>query len=66
MNIFFSDLASQIASFFMSGSTRSELVLSVLWVLSAVVLRIVIVNLHFRRHPDLAIEKKRRWVVTSR
>ncbi|MDO5059496.1 MAG: mechanosensitive ion channel [Neisseria sp.] len=52
--------------FLFGGSTRSELVLSALWIISVLFLRFVVVKLHFARHPEMSIEEKRRWAVTGR
>lgn len=45
---------------------RLELVYSVLLILGVLLLRTVVLQTHFRRHPELAIENKRRWAVVSR
>ena len=45
---------------------RLEVLYSALWVLAALFIRGLVVHWHFQRHPDLEIEEKRRWKVTSR
>ena len=44
---------------------RLELVYSVSLILGVLLLRTVVLQTHFRRHPELAIENKRRWAVVE-
>ncbi|MDO5640481.1 MAG: mechanosensitive ion channel family protein [Neisseria sp.] len=55
-----------ITEFINHGPIRSELVQSVLMIVGILLVRTVILQTHFRRHPLLEIENKRRWVVVTR
>lgn len=55
-----------LEQFLLNQALDSELMLSLLWIVSVIFLRFIIVNLHFKRHPNMAIDKKRQWLVTSR
>ncbi|UOO86770.1 mechanosensitive ion channel family protein [Neisseria arctica] len=45
---------------------HSELMQSLLLIVGVLLVRAVVVHTHFRRHPEMGIEDKRRWVVVSR
>ena len=45
---------------------RAEVIESVLMVAAVLIMRSVLLTTHFRRHPDLNIEDKRRSLVLSR
>lgn len=49
-----------------NGPVKAEIIESVLMVIGILLLRTVILQTHFRSHPTMEIEDKRRWVVASR
>lgn len=59
-------MQAYLDNFWRSGTLGSEMVLSLLWIVAAVLLRSLAVRWHFRRHPEFEIEHKRRAMVTSR
>ncbi|MDO1509737.1 MULTISPECIES: mechanosensitive ion channel family protein [unclassified Neisseria] len=49
-----------------NGPVKAEIIESVLMIVGIMLLRGVILQTHFRSHPAMEIEEKRRWVVASR
>ena len=57
---------AEISEFIQQGPIRSEIIQSVLLIICVLLVRTVILQTHFRRHPAMQIEDMRRWVVLSR
>ena len=57
---------AEISEFIQQGPIRSEIIQSVLLIIGVLLVRTVILQTHFRRHPAMQIEDMRRWVVVSR
>ncbi|MBP7811168.1 MAG: mechanosensitive ion channel family protein, partial [Neisseria sp.] len=57
---------AEISEFVQQGPIRSEIIQSVLLIIGVLLVRAVILQTHFRRHPTMQIEDMRRWVVVSR
>ena len=57
---------AEISEFIQQGPIRSEIIQSVLLIIGVLLVRTVILQTHFRRHPTMQIEDMRRWVVVSR
>ncbi len=55
-----------LSDFFNDAPLRVELVRSVLMVAGLLLLRTLVLHTHFKRHPQLPLETKRRWLVVSR
>ncbi|OSI07938.1 putative Sm-like integral membrane protein [Neisseria animaloris] len=49
-----------------NGPVKAEIIESVLMIAGVLLLRGVVLQMHFRSHPQMEIEDKRRWVVASR
>lgn len=49
-----------------NGPVKAEVIESAVMIVGILLLRGVILQAHFRSHPTMEIEDKRRWVVTSR
>ncbi|MDO4878333.1 MAG: mechanosensitive ion channel [Neisseria sp.] len=56
----------EIENFISDGPIRVEIWLSLIWLLVLQLLRLVLLQIQFYRHPQSEIEQKRRWMVTSR
>lgn len=57
---------AEISEFIQQGPIRSEIIQSVLLIIGVLLVRTVILQTHFRRHPTMQIADMRRWVVVSR
>ena len=55
-----------IHQYIQNGPVKAEIIESVLMIVGVLILRGVILQTHFRSHPAMEIEEKRRWVVVSR
>ena len=55
-----------IHQYIQNGPVKVEIIESVLMIVGMLILRGVILQTHFRSHPAMEIEEKRRWVVVSR
>ncbi|OSI25041.1 mechanosensitive ion channel family protein [Neisseria dumasiana] len=55
-----------INQYIQNGPVKAEILESVLMIIGVLILRGVILQAHFRSHPAMEIEEKRRWVVVSR
>lgn len=49
-----------------NGPVKAEIIESALMIVGILIVRGVVLQAHFRRHPAMDIEDKRRWVVVSR
>lgn len=49
-----------------NGPVKAEIIESALMIVAILIVRGVVLQAHFRRHPAMDIEDKRRWVVVSR
>ena len=55
-----------VRQYIQNGPVKVEILESALMILALLILRTVILQTHFRSHPGMEIEEKRRWVVVSR
>ena len=60
------DLFNYLVSLLENSPIRLQWIYSVLLVLAVLIIRQILLQLNFRRHPEMEIEDKRRAVVVSR